>query len=170
MMFFNFLNFFVISLEFYITDRVGTDRNDNFYFHSFSTFPNLFWLEKKPSWCFLIFFFSYFFGILYAGSGKNSTELFFLFSLFQSYSQPILAWKEATMVFFNFLNFFAIFLEFSITGRVGTDRNDNFYFHSFLTFPNLFGPERSHHDVFLLFFCYFFGILYSGSSRNWSKR
>ena len=32
------------------------------------------------------------------------------------------------MVFFNF---FAIFLEFSIPGRVGNDRNDNFYFHSF---------------------------------------
>ena len=47
MMFFNFLNFFAIFLKFSIPDRVGTDRNDNFYFHSFSAFSNLFWPEKK---------------------------------------------------------------------------------------------------------------------------
>ena len=48
MMFFNFLNFFAFFLEFFITGRLGTDRNDKFYFLSFMTFPNLFWLEKKP--------------------------------------------------------------------------------------------------------------------------
>ena len=48
MVFLNFLNFFAIFLEFSITDWVGTGRNDNFYFLSFSAFPDLFWLEKKP--------------------------------------------------------------------------------------------------------------------------
>ena len=32
------------------------------------------------------------------------------------------------MMFFHFLNFFAIFLEFLIQGRVLMDRNDNFCF------------------------------------------
>ena len=45
-------------------------------------------------------------------------------------------------MFFNLLNFSAIFLEFSIMGRVRTDRNDNFYFHSSSGFPNLFGLEK----------------------------
>ena len=48
-----FLIFFAIFLEFSITGRVGTgrveiDRNDKFYFLSFTAFPNLYWLSKKP--------------------------------------------------------------------------------------------------------------------------
>ena len=45
---FNFLNFVAILLKFSITRRVGTKRNDNFYFLSFSAFPFLFCLEMKP--------------------------------------------------------------------------------------------------------------------------
>ena len=40
-----FLLFFF--LKFSITGRVGTHRNDFFYFLSFSGIPNLFWLKKK---------------------------------------------------------------------------------------------------------------------------
>jgi len=54
-----------------------------------------------------------------------------------------LAWKEAIMEFFNFLKFFAFFLEFSITRRVGTKRNGNFYFLSFSAFSNLFWLEKT---------------------------
>ena len=36
------------------------------------------------------------------------------------------------------MNFFAIFLEFSITCRVGTEQNNNFYFLPFWAFLNLF--------------------------------
>ena len=56
MVFFNFLNFFAILLEFSITRRVGTERTDNFYSFSFSAFTNLFWLEMKPYWDILIFY------------------------------------------------------------------------------------------------------------------
>ena len=42
--------------------------------------------------------------------------------------------NEAIMVFFKFLNFFAIFLEFATTGRVGAERKDNFYFLSLSAF------------------------------------
>ena len=37
-----------------------------------------------------------------------------------------------------FLIFLTIFLEFSITRRVGTERTDNFYFFSFSAFSKLF--------------------------------
>ena len=48
MIFINFLNFSAISLEFSITRQVGTERNYNFYFLSFSSSFNRFWLEMKP--------------------------------------------------------------------------------------------------------------------------
>ena len=62
----------------------------------------------------------------------------FLFSLFHVILQPILAQNEAIIVFFNFLNFFAILLEFGISRRVGTKRSGNFHFLSFSSFSNLF--------------------------------
>ena len=80
--------------------RVGTERNDNFYFHSFSDFT----IQKASN--------------------------------------------EDIMVSFNFLYFFAIFLEFSIMQRVGTERNDNFYFHSFLDFTN----QKASNEAIMVFF------------------
>ena len=130
-----------------------------FFFLSFSAFPNLFWLGKKQHWCFLIFlnFFANFFWIFYYGSGRNSLERFSFFlsysafpnlcSLFLGLPLHILPWKEAIIVFSIFLNFFTIFLEFSITNRVGNPRNDFFlffyffYFLSFSAIPNLFWLE-----------------------------
>jgi len=74
--------------------------------------------------------------------GGNETARQFLFSLFLGLFQPILAGKEAITGFFSSSNFFAIFLEFSIARRVGTKRNDNFYFPSFSAFSNLFWLEK----------------------------
>ena len=45
------------------------------------------------------------------------------------------------MIFFNFLNLVAIFLELSITRRVGTEWNWNFYFLSLSALSNLFWLE-----------------------------
>ena len=49
------------------------------------------------------------------------------------------------MVFVNFLNFFAIFLEFSMTRRVGTEQNETtiFIFPLSLRFSNLFCREKN---------------------------
>ena len=47
MVYFNFLNFFAFVFEFSITRRVGTKRNDDYYFLPFSSLSNLFWLEKN---------------------------------------------------------------------------------------------------------------------------
>ena len=74
----------------------------------------------------------------------------FLFSLFHGILQPILAENEAIVVFFNFLNFFAIFLEFSISRRVGTEQNETtiFILSLSLRFPTYFVLKRTHNGVF----------------------
>ena len=56
-------------------------------------------------------FFCHFLGIFYYALGRNETERQYLFSFFAGLFQPILALNEAILAFFNFLNFFAIFLE-----------------------------------------------------------
>ena len=195
------MNFFVIFLKFSITSRIGTHRNDFFFFFflSFSTFPNLFLHGNRLWWCFLIIwifllffwnflfrvgmkpigtiififslsrpfptnfglkwsydgvlkffeFFYNFFGIFKSRSVWNPSKRLFSFSLFLGVSHPIFAWKEAMMVFSNFLNFFVIFLEFSIASRIGTHQNDFFFIfcHS-PPFPTYFGMERGYDGVF----------------------
>ena len=103
-------------------------------------------------------FFLFFFGILHFESGTNWLEREFFFSLFLCYYRPILGWKEAIMMIFNFLNFFPLFFEFPIPGRVGIDRNNNFFFSHSQPVPSRFGLKRSHNDVFInfLFFLLFF--------------
>ena len=101
---FNFSNVFSISFEFSITRRIGTERNYNFYFLSFSSIPNLFWLKINPKWYFLIFwiFLLFFFKIFCYVSGRNETERWFLFSIFLILYRLILASNEAIMVLFIF--------------------------------------------------------------------
>ena len=95
----------------------------------------------------------------------------FIFSISRT-SQLSLAWNEAVMVFFNFLNFFPIFLQFSITRRVGTKRNDNFYFPTFSAFCNLFWLEmkpQPHVLIFLIFRLFYWNFLLRvGLERNWT--
>ena len=146
MVFSNFFNFFAIFLEFSIPSRVGTHRNYFFFFFSLSWLFATYFGQKRSYDGIFKFFecFCYFFRIFYYGSGKHTLKRFFLFSLFLGLFQPILVGKEAIMVFSNLLNFFAIFLEFSITSRVGIHKNDFFFFffHSFSAFPDLFWLEK----------------------------
>ena len=55
LVFSNFFEFFCYFFKISITSRPGTHRNDFLYFFSFVAFPNLFSLEKKLWWYFLIF-------------------------------------------------------------------------------------------------------------------
>ena len=105
-------------------------------FQPFATYIGLKLAHNGVSYFFHIF--CYVFGILHYASGRNETELLFLFPIFFSLFQPILAGHEATTIFLKFFNFFAILLEFYITCRAGTERNNNFYFLAFPSFPNLF--------------------------------
>ena len=132
MEFCNFLNFLAIFLEFSIPSRVGTHQNYFFFIFSLSRlFATYFGQKRSYDGVFKFFeFFCYFFGIFYYGSGRNTSERFFLFSLFLGLFHPIFSSKEPIMVFSKFLNIFYIFLEFSIPGRVGIHRNDFFFLFS----------------------------------------
>ena len=151
----NFLNFFAIFFEFSIPGRVETLRNDYFYFLSISAFPILFWLEKKLWRCFLIFwiFLLFFWNFLLRDGHEHIGTIFFIFSRSPPF-QTYFTWKEAAMVFSKFLNVFAIFLEFSITGQVGTHRNDSFYVFSFSAIPNLFWLGKKLWLCFLIFWIF----------------
>ena len=147
------MNFFSNFLEFPISGREGIDRNDNFLYMSFSAFPNLFWLEEKPYSCFIIlwiFFFYFFFEFSIMGRVGIDRNDNFYFHSFSAFPPPVLAWRDAVIVFYSFVNFFAIFFLFSISGRVGIDRNDNFYSHSFSAFPDLFWLEENPLQCFLI--------------------
>ena len=139
---YNFLKFFIFFWNFLF--RVGWERNGTsiFIFSISRHFPTYFDLKWSLNGIFWFFDFSSFsFGIFYYPSGRNGTERQFLFFLFFGISQPILAWNEAITVFFNLLNFFAIFLEFSLKRQGGTKRNDNFYFLTLWAFSNQFWLE-----------------------------
>ena len=121
--------------------RVGFERNGKIIFvflisRSIPTYYGLKW-SHNGIFKFLEFFF-YFFRIFFYVSGSNEMERQFLFSVVFGIFQLILDWNEATMDFFNFLKFFPIFLEFSITRQVGTEHDDSFYFLPFSAFPPLF--------------------------------
>ena len=60
------------------------------------------------------------------------------------------------MIFFNFFNFVAIFLEFSIMRRVGTELNDNYYFLSFSAFCKILAWK----DAIMVFFNFFNFLLF----------
>ena len=87
MIFLNFLKFFPIFLEFSITRRVGTKRNDNFCFPSFSAFLNLFWLEIKPQWYFLNFllFFLNFLLRVWLERNRSIVFIYFIYQRFPPY-------------------------------------------------------------------------------------
>ena len=157
----NFFNFIALLFGIFYPGSCRKDRNDNFFFLSFSTCPNLFWLEMKPELCILIFciFLLFFLEFSILGQvGRIGTIIFFFshsrplltrfgfkwslngwflifwifllffsefsilgrvgrirtiyfFSLIRDLSRPILAWNEAWMVLFNFLNFFFSFFQ-----------------------------------------------------------
>ena len=84
--------------------QVGTERNDNFYFHPPSTYGVLKWRDNG-----IFEFFCFIFGIFYYALGRNETERQYLLSFFLGLFQPILDLNEAILAIFNFLNFFVIF-------------------------------------------------------------
>ena len=73
-------------------------------------------------------------------TGRNET-IIFIFSLSHPLSTDFGLKLSHNGIFFFFLNFIAIFLEFPITRQLGTKRNDNFYFLSFLAFSKQFWLE-----------------------------
>ena len=139
MVFFNFLNFFAIVLEFSLPRREGTKQSDNFYFLSFSAFSNIFWLGMKSqwyfsiSWIFLLFFWNF---LLPIGKERNKT-IIFIFSLSQPFPTYFgLEWSRN--VIFQFFEFFCYFFGIFYYGSSKNESVDNFYFLSFTAFSKLF--------------------------------
>ena len=126
----------------------------NFYFLSFSSFSNQFWLELNPQWYFLIFLiFLEFSSTCLVGTKRNETIIFIFYI-----SHPFPTYfglKWTIIVFLLFFEFFTIFMEFSITLQVGTKRNDNFYFFSFPAFSSLFWLKMKPQWYFLIFLPFF---------------
>ena len=136
---------------------VAKERNETiiFIFSLFQPFPTYFGLKRSHNRGFLFFeIFCYFFGIFYYALGGNETERHFLFSLFLDPFQPILAWNNATMVFFDFFEFPFLFLEFSLTRPVGREWKENFYFSLSRPFPTYFGLKWCHNGIFLIYWIF----------------
>ena len=148
MMFFVFLMFFAIFLEFPIPVRFWMDWNDNFFFPLMLSRSRPVLVLKKLYWCFLIFwifllfFRSSIFWIALELMGTIS------FSPILSLSHPFLASEEAIMMFFNFLIFMLFF--WNSLFRVGLEwiKTRIFFFSHSQPLPSRFGFKRSHIDVF----------------------
>ena len=107
----------------------------------------------------MTFFFYFFWNFLARGEYERQLGGKFFFLHFFGLSHPVLAKNNAGKRFFNFLNFFAIFWEFSCSGLVWTEFGTNFFFFlSFLAYLIPFWlkimPEWGFW-IFLLFFSQF---------------
>ena len=127
--------FFIFSLSLLFPTEFGSKR----------CYDGVFWFFE---------FFLLFFGIFYYGSGRYQSRIFFLFSLFLALFLPILAWKEALLVFPNFLNFFAIYFGIFYYGSSMNTSERFFFFLSFSAFPNLFWLGKKLWWCFLIFWIF----------------
>ena len=113
-----------------------TDRNDNFFFSLSRPSPIYFGLKRSHNVYFEFFEFCYyFFGIFYYASCRNETER----NEFCCYLLPL---RILLLFFLNFQLW---------VGWVGTDRNNNFHYLSFLAFSNVFWIEKKPQWSFLIF-------------------
>ena len=138
----------------------------NFYFLSFSSSSNQFWLEMNPQWYFLIFqFFLEFSSTRLVGTKRNET-IIFIFHISHPFPTYFgLKWTIIVFLFFFFV-FFTIFMQFYITHRVGTEQKGTIIFVSlFLIF---FQPIFAWNEFLMVFFNFlnFFGIFFHASGKN----
>ena len=122
--------------------RVESERNETiiFIFSLFSVFQFVLALNAAIMvfFNFLNFFAIFWNFLLHIGFERNGT-IIFIFSISQPFPTYVgLKWRHNGVFFFILFIFLLFFWKFSITRRVVTKRNDNFYFLSFPTFSNLF--------------------------------
>ena len=106
-----FLIFLRLFSKFSRSGRVKSVSNENFFPYFFA-YLDPFQLKLKRGWCFLIFwfFFCFLFGNSQGRVGKKQFQTRKFFALFFCLSQPVSAWNEASMMFFNCFEFFSIIL------------------------------------------------------------
>ena len=160
------MNIFALLFEIFYSGSGSKVRNENFFFRSFSTYPDPFSLEMKPEWCFLIFwiFLPFFLDFSILGGARRIETINFFLS-FSICPDPF--WLEIRHEW-CFLIFFALFMEFSIQGRVGRI-GTIIFFSFFLDLCQLvlaWNEAWIVHFNFLYFFAIFFRIFYSWSGRK----
>ena len=98
--------------------------------------------------------------------GRNGLGTKFCFPILYL-SHPILARNKAGMMFFNFLNFYTIFLKFSKPGWVGMDSEQNFFFLILsISRPIL---ARNKAGMMFLYFLTFYTIFLKISKPGWLR-
>ena len=117
----------------------------------------------------MIFFWNF---LLRIGQERNGTITFY-FLFFPSFSNLLWLEMNPQWYFLIFLYFFASSLKFSITNRVGMERNDNLYFFTFSALSNLFLHEMKpkwYCLIFLIFLLFFWNfVLRVVQERNGTK-
>ena len=93
-----------------------------------------------PERGFFNFFFNFFGNFLARVEYERNSGLNF-FSLFLYLFHPVMAKNNAGKGFFNFLNFFAIFLEFSSSGWIGTEFGTKIFFSLSRPVSSRFGKK-----------------------------
>ena len=146
MVFFNFLNFFTIFLEFSITGRVRTKRIDNFYFLSLSLFQQI--LARNEALMVFFSFFKFFCNFLLRIVLERNRTIIFIFS----HSQPFptyFGWKWCHngifLIFFNFIGIFS-----NLSGRNWTEWQ---FLFSIVLF--LFQPILASKETIMVYFDFF---------------
>ena len=131
----------------------------NFYFISFSSFSNQFLLEMNPQWYFFNFF-NFFWNFLLPVWKERNETIIFIFHVSHTFP-TYFGLKWTIIIILLFFEFFTIFMEFSITHGVGTERNGRIIFISLflIFFQPIFAWNEAIMVVFNFFklFCYFFG-------------
>ena len=130
-----------------------------------------FWLKIMLGRRFIIFLIFLLFFWEFFCPGRVCTELrakFFFFFLFFGLSQPVLANNKAGKRFFNFLNFFTIFIGILLSwSSMNGIRDENFVLFFGISHPVLAKNNAGKGFYnFLNFLTIFFGIFLPESSMN----
>ena len=136
-------------MEFYITRWVGTKRNNNFCFLSFSAFYSLFWLEMKPQPYFLNFliFWLFYWNFLLCVVRERNGTITFIFLLSHTFP-TYFGLKWILHDIFYFLQFLILFF-WNFLQRVQLERNGMIIFVFTLSkpFPSYFGLKVGHSGI-----------------------
>ena len=113
-----------------------------FFFSLSHPFPSYFALKFSHSSIVLYFeFFFIFLKFCISSRLERNRMITFIFTHSRPFPTNLGSKRSHNGVSFNFLNFFSIFFEFSMSRRIGTERNYNFYFLPFSSFSVLLWLE-----------------------------
>ena len=167
-MFLNFLNFFAIFFGIFLPgSSMNGIRDQNFSLYS-SAYLILFWLKIMPKRGFLIFLLFFFQNFISRVDYERNSALKF-FSLFLSLSHTSLYRNSVRMMFFNFLNFLAVFFGNGSPARVGTELGTKIFF----SLSRLLSTHLDRNNAKLCFLIFWIFLLFfsefSCSGRVWTK-